>query len=207
MAPKPSDIQEALNIFEAKATIDKDWWKMHKITAWEESKATSKADVIRRAILKGKRSSLSHMNGLVSSQELRIGERVSKVERKFGKDWWYCERRLWDSTLHARSKVFQRLIWRWQKSWTLYPTVLDRQVMPWAHTHRSKWKTHQNLFIFLRKTVQRFGSDRKKGDHNIRTQSMTQWHRCSAVLFLLDSHGQENVRKFWFKKDWVLPPS
>ena len=44
----------AMTIHEAKAAVDKEWTKLHKLRAWDESTVTSKAKVIRQAKLEGK---------------------------------------------------------------------------------------------------------------------------------------------------------
>ena len=49
----------AMRIPEAEAALDKEWTTLQKLPGWDESKVTSKAEVIRRNI-----------DGLVSSQEL-----------------------------------------------------------------------------------------------------------------------------------------
>ena len=72
--PTPTSMQFP----EAKAALDKEWTNLQKLTAWDESNVTSKAEVIRIARFRTQDSSFCHINGLVSSQELRFGENVPK---------------------------------------------------------------------------------------------------------------------------------
>ena len=70
MVYKPITTLKAMTIPEAKGALDKKWTKLQKLQAWDESVETSNAEVIRKAILGGKKSSLWNNNGLDSSQEL-----------------------------------------------------------------------------------------------------------------------------------------
>ena len=54
MVHKPVPIPKAMRTFEAKAALDKEWTKLQKLPAWDESTVTNKAEVIRRAKLEGK---------------------------------------------------------------------------------------------------------------------------------------------------------
>ena len=51
---KPIPILTLMTILDAKAALQKEWTKLQKLPAWDESRATSKAEVIRRAKLEGK---------------------------------------------------------------------------------------------------------------------------------------------------------
>ena len=105
-------------------------------------------------------------------------------------------------TLYWRSKVLQRHTWRRQKSWTLfqyYPVVLDQQVMLWAHTHKSKLKTHHNFFIFRMKLSKDLDqiTESRKTTHRLGTQLTIQLHRWSAIFTVthcLDSDGRQHLR-------------
>ena len=77
MAQKPIPTLTAITVLEAKAALDEEWTNMQEPPAWDESKVTSKAEVIRRATLEGKTILCGRIGGLVSSQEFRMGEKVS----------------------------------------------------------------------------------------------------------------------------------
>ena len=63
---------------------------------------------------------------------------------------------------HGRYFKITRLFW-------------TKQMMLRAHTHKSKWKTHQNFLIFRKKIAHRFGSYyRMREDHSIGTQGTIQ---------------------------------
>ena len=55
MAHKPIPIPRAMNILEANAALDKEWTKLQKPLASDESKVSSKAELIRKAKLEGKK--------------------------------------------------------------------------------------------------------------------------------------------------------
>ena len=55
MVHKPFLIPTAMNNPEAKAALDEEWTKLQKLPAWDESKVTSTAEVIRTAKLEGKK--------------------------------------------------------------------------------------------------------------------------------------------------------
>ena len=53
MVHKPTSIPTATKILGAKDVVDNEWTKLQKILACDESKVTSKADVIQRAMKSG----------------------------------------------------------------------------------------------------------------------------------------------------------
>ena len=131
MVYKPVPTPTTMSIQDAKVALGKQWTKLQKLLAWDESKVTSKAEVTHRAILDRQDSSFCDINGFLSShQELRIGEKVSKVQRTSGgcsvKD---------DSGNHAATHGAKCSITHddAQKSWMVFqdhPAVPDKPVLP-----------------------------------------------------------------------------
>ena len=55
MVHKPIPILKEMTSLEEKVPLDKEWTKLQKLPAWDESKMTSKAEVTRIAKLEGKK--------------------------------------------------------------------------------------------------------------------------------------------------------
>ena len=87
MVHKPMHISRAMTTIEAKAAVDKKWkTSCRNFQLGTRQKRKSKAEVIRRAKLEDKEVHFCHSNGLVSSQELRIGEK--KFQKYQGRVAW-----------------------------------------------------------------------------------------------------------------------
>ena len=117
------------------------------------------------------------MYGLVSSQELWIGEKVPKLRRTSGIErvisWWTIP---WTAP-YSRSNVLRRHTRRRQKFWTWfqdYPVVLDK----WCRerTHASQNERCTSIFHLSGEMFQWFGSDyRAHEDPNIGNQLTIQF--------------------------------
>ena len=194
MVHKPILIAKAMTISEAKAALDKERTKLQRFPAWDESKVTSKAEVLRQAISESKKIILPHKwTCLISRAPNLRKSSKSTVEE------WYCEGRFWELRRVYGARRFSVTYDGGKSLDTLfqeYRAVVDKQPMPWAHTHTSRSKTHQNIFINRKRIAQRFGLDYcKQEDHTVGTQLTIQYHRWSAIFTIthrLDFLGTEN---------------
>ena len=100
----------AITIPETKAAVDKKWTKLQKLRAWDESKVTSKAKVIRRAKLEGK---TVHVATFVDLWHLKNSEFQKKIQKYKGRVVSKGDIVKGDfpgHTLNSRGKVPQRHI-------------------------------------------------------------------------------------------------
>ena len=69
---------QALKIPAAKAAVDKEWEKLEKISAWNLTKVRSKKQVIDEARTAGATVHFCIINGHLSFEECRIGDKAPK---------------------------------------------------------------------------------------------------------------------------------
>ena len=84
-------IPTAMTILEAKAALDKEWTRLHKLPAWDESKAKLKGKTV-------------HFATLMDLCHLKNSELEDKVQK------WCVVRDDSGTTPYLRSKVLQRHI-------------------------------------------------------------------------------------------------
>ena len=79
MLHRPIPIPQALTIPEEKAALEKEWETLQKLQALGivTSDQQNRGDT-SRATLEGKKVDFCHIHGLVSSQQLQIGEKIQK---------------------------------------------------------------------------------------------------------------------------------
>ena len=82
-----------MKIPDAKAAVDKGWKKLQTIPAWDAKKVKSKKEVIKEA--QKNYNKVHFIDGLMSSQEFRVGATIPEVQRKSCASRRHCERRLW----------------------------------------------------------------------------------------------------------------
>ena len=87
-----------LKIPDAKAAVEKEWWKLKKIPAWQLTKVRNKKEVIDEARNKGRKVHFASLkDGSLSSQEFGVGASISKITRSSCTPRWHCERWFWIS--------------------------------------------------------------------------------------------------------------
>ena len=69
---------QAMKIPAAKASVDKEWEKLEKIPAWDITKVRNKSEVIDDARTKGRKVHFASLDGHLSFEECRIGDKAPK---------------------------------------------------------------------------------------------------------------------------------
>ena len=96
-----------MTVLEATAAFDEEWTKLQQILPWDESQVTSKAEVIRKAELEGKKV---HFVTLMDLCRLKIFEWENKFRKYKGRVVFRSDlgNAIPGTTPYLRSKVLQR---------------------------------------------------------------------------------------------------
>ena len=121
---------KAMKIPAAKAAVNKEWDKLEKISAWDLTKVRSKSEVMDEARTKGAKSSFCIINGHLSFEECRIGDKAPKIQRSSCTPMRHCDRWFWFLCSIHRTRIISitnvskshghhlRIAWlRWTSSW------------------------------------------------------------------------------------------
>ena len=81
MVHKFIPMPQSMKIPAAKAVVDKEWEKLEKIAECEKTKFRNKSDVIDEARKKRKKSTLRLIDGPLSCEGCRIGDKAPKIQR------------------------------------------------------------------------------------------------------------------------------
>ena len=106
-----------------------------------------------------KESTLLHWWTSVISKKRGVRTEISEVERQSRAPWWDCKRRLWilRRLTERGSSASQMTAAQVRRSLQDYLSVMDKQLMPFQHTLRPKWRTLPAYSKFLSQNVQTYG--------------------------------------------------
>ena len=161
---------------------------LRRVKSEQESGGDTPSKIRRQA------SSFCHTNGLVLSQ-------VSELEKKFKT---YTGRVVLRGDI--ASKVLQRHMWRRQKPRALFQdflAFLDKQVMPWAHTHTSRIERRTRTYSSFGRRLSKDSDHitRKEEYHKHRIQLTIQLYRWCAIFTVIHFWERNVEKNSAWKKD------
>ena len=84
---------QAMKIPAAKATVDKEWEKLEKISAWNLTKVRSKKEVIDETRTKGVKVHVASLMDFCHLKNAELETKAPKIQRSSCTPWGYCKRR------------------------------------------------------------------------------------------------------------------